>query len=272
MPFDPLLLVFLTAAGFVGGLLGGLTGLGGGVVFAPALLAAFRWLGIADADLVPLVTGTSLFATLLSVASSAGAQAKRGAVAWRTALPTGLVATAALWATKAAVTGQPWYTPRAFEVVFAVILVVTALRMFLAGDDAPEGPPRDDPARLAVIGVATGALSAAGGVGGGVVLVPAYNRWLRLPLHTASGTSNATIVLSSLAGVVAFLLTPAAAAARALPLTVGTVSFGAGLFLALPAVVGARSGVALAHRLPVEVLRRVFAAVLAVLAAVLAFG
>ncbi len=268
--FDPVVLVLLAAGGLLGGFLGGLTGLGGGVVFAPVLLAALRWMGVPEADLVPLVTGTSLFATLLSVASSARAQALRGAVEWRIAIATGLVATASLWATKALVTGQPGYTPRVFEVVFAAILVVTALRMFLAGDEAPEGPPRADGPRLALVGLAAGALSAAGGVGGGGVLVPAFNRWLRLPLRTASGTSNATIVLSSMAGGVAFLLTPAPGVR--VPGTVGSVSFVLGLALALPAVFGARGGVALAHRLPLPVLRRVFATVLVALASVLAFG
>ena len=263
----------LIAAGFAGGFLGGLTGLGGGVVFAPVLLFTFRALGVPEPALVPLVTGTSLLAVLLSVSSSAYAQAQRGAVAWRVALITGAVATAALYATKALVTTQVWYTPRAFELFFAGVLVLAALRMLFAGDDAP-GEPRADVGRLGAIGLGAGILSAAGGVGGGVVLVPGFNRLVRLPLRTASGTSNATVALSALAGVAAFAFTAPRVPLPAgfPPGTVGSVSLALGLALALPAVAGARGGVAAAHRLPVQTLRRVFAAVVLALAARLAWG
>ena len=259
----------LAVAGLAGGFLGGLTGLGGGVVFAPVLLYALPALGVVPEALVPLTTGTSLFCTLLSVASSAWAQGKRGAVDVRVALAVGAVATVALYATKALVTTQPWYTPRAFEVFFAFVLVLAATRMLLAGDDKP-GAPQKTPGRLGAIGVATGVLSAAGGVGGGVVLVPGYNRLVRLPLVKASGTSNATIVLSSLVGVLLFALTPARGAVPAA--TLGSVALLPGLILALPAMIGAQAGVAAAHRLPVKTLRRVFAAVVLALALKLALG
>lgn len=269
MLLAPSTLVLLALGGFVGGLLGGLTGLGGGVVFAPVLLYLLPRLGVQDAALVPLVTGTSLFCTLLSVTSSAWAQHRRGAVDVRVALAVGAVATASLYATKALVTTQPWYTPRVFEVFFAIVLVLAATRMLLAGQE-PTGAPLRTPARLGAIGAATGVLSAAGGVGGGVVLVPGYNRLVRLPLVTASGTSNATIVLSSAVGVLLFALTPARGAVP--PFTVGSVSGAVGLALALPAMAGAQWGVALAHRLPVKTLRRVFAGVVLALAAKMALG
>jgi uncharacterized protein len=266
---SPLLLLAL--AGFAGGFLGGLTGLGGGIVFAPVLLYTLGHAGVPENVRVPLVTGTSLFCILLSVTSGAWAQARRKAVEWRVAIFVGLVATVALYATKVLVTTRPWYTPRAFEVFFAGVLVLAALRMLFTGTDDPADEPRTDAARLGLTGLAAGALSAAGGVGGGIVLVPAYNRLVRLPLRTASGTSSATIVLSSLAGVVVFALTPAPG--EPLPAaTVGSVSFGLGLVLAVPAMLGAAFGVAAAHRLPVRTLRRVFALVVLALAARLAWG
>ena len=240
-------------------------------MFAPVLLYTLEHVGVHDAVRVPLVTGTSLFCILLSVAASAWAQARRKAVVWRVALITGFVATGALYATKELVTTQPWYTPRAFEVFFAGVLVLAALRMLFAGEDEPADTPHAEVLRLGAIGTAAGILSAAGGVGGGIVLVPAYNRLVRLPLRTASGTSNATIVLSSLAGVVVFVLSPPPGGPLP-PVTVGNVSLGYGLMLALPAMVGAALGVMAAHRLPVRTLRRVFAVVVLALALKLAWG
>jgi uncharacterized membrane protein YfcA len=51
----------------------------------------------------------------------------------------------------------------------------------------------------AAIGAVTGIVAALCGVGGGIVMVPAFVYWLKLPQKTAVATSLAAIILTSLA-------------------------------------------------------------------------
>ena len=109
------------------------------------------------------------------------------------------------------------------------------------------------------------------GVGGGVVLVPAYHRWLRLPMRAAVGTSSATIVLISGGSIIAYALLGLGVAGRPAA-ALGYVDVGTGLLLAGPAVLGAQGGAALAHRFETRWLRWGFALVAVVVTGRLVWG
>lgn len=117
---------------------------------------------------------------------------------------------------------------------------------------------------LASAGTVAGAVSAAAGVGGGVVLVPAYNHFMGLPIHVATGTSSATIVLIALVGVLNYAL-------QGLGETdvfgaVGYVDAVRAMVLAVPSLVTANLGVRVAHRINQRALRLSFAAIAAIVA------
>ena len=103
----------------------------------------------------------------------------------------------------------------------------------------------------------------------GIVLVPAYHRLLHLPIHRAVGTSSATIVLISAAGMASY----AALGWRAdVPATALGYVDARALLLALPALGTARLGVWTAHRLPTRPLRLLFAALAAFVALRMLYG
>lgn len=93
---SPTLLALLVAAGALGGFIAGLVGVGGGIIFTPVLLFTFRGLGIEDPILTPLTLGSGLLCTFAASASGAVAQARKGAIDWRTALTAGGVAAVAV--------------------------------------------------------------------------------------------------------------------------------------------------------------------------------
>jgi len=143
-------------------------------------------------------------------------------------------------------------------------------------DDASESraPEANGTSRWGIglgTGTAAGTVAAAVGVGGGVVLVPAYHRWLRLPMHRAVGTSSATIVLISTLSTIAYVLLGVGVAGRP-GFAVGYVDVGTGLLLAGPAVVGAQGGAALAHRFETRWLRWSFALLAVAVAGRLIWG
>ncbi len=252
--------VILASAGLAGGFIGGLVGLGGGVIFAPVLFFFLQAQGITDPVLTPLTIGSSLFGTLVTSAVSARAQHRRGAVDWHTALIAGLSSGVVVLGMTRFVTTRPWYDATVFQVAFGAVLVWVGLRMLSSRAPEVEGEARTSKGSgplLAGMGSLAGAVSAAVGVGGGIVLVPAYNRLLGLPMHRSVGTSSASIVFISLVGVLSYVATGWSAAVP--PTALGYVDVVSALILSVAAAAAARVGVSTAHRINTLWLRRVFA-------------
>lgn len=269
MPYPEILLI---AAGLLGGFAAGLIGIGGGIVFAPVLLFYFHSIGVPGELVTPLAIGTSLLCTMVTSTVSAINHGSRKSLSLRVASATGVASAFAVLATTIFVTTQPWYDRGTFGIAFSVVLLVVAIRMFL-----DEGE-REDPSRsasrpgsssrvttLVATGSVAGVVSSAVGVGGGVILVPAYRRLLRLPIHVAIGTSSATIILISLFGVLAYVLRGAGLGAT--PTSIGFVDPLHAAYLSIPAAFTARAGARSAHRINQRRLQRGFA-VFAILVAI----
>ena len=255
--------LILVAAGACGGFVAGLVGVGGGIIFAPVLFFFFQSTGIPDTVIAPLTIGTSLFCTTVASSMSAWQHHRKEAVIWPVALRVGLLSFVVLYFVIRFITTRSWYDDRVFEVVFAMVLLLVSVRMVLVTEGRsatdPVGQPpnrRPSPALLAGIGSAAGAIAASAGVGGGVVLVPAYHHILRLGMPKSVATSSGTIIFISGLGVLTYALSPAA---TTLEWTVGYVVFSHGLLLAAPAVVTARLGAIAAHRVDRLTLQRIFA-------------
>ncbi len=255
---DILLLLF---AGAVGGFIAGLVGVGGGIIFGPVLFFYFQGQGIHDPILTPLTLGTSLLCTFFAALSGAIAQHRMKAIDWRTAGVAGGFAAVTVTVLTLFVTTKPWYSKEEFQIVLGVVLVAVVVRMLLKTDRqgsslSVEGARRKT-GFLALIGAGAGAIAAAAGVGGGVIMVPAFNGLVRLPLKVSSGTSTAAITLITLTGVLVYALrglgadVPATAA--------GYVDMRNALLLGVPAILTARIGVFVAHRVAVRWVRYSFA-------------
>lgn len=261
------MLLILILVGALGGFVAGLVGVGGGIIFGPALFFTFQAAGIEDPILTPLTLGSSLLCTFAASASGTAAQWRAGAIDRRTAVIVGAVAAVAVVLTGRFVSTQPWYDKEAFQILLAVLLIVVVVRMLRQRDRADTlstAGARRHPAALAVVGAGAGMVSALAGIGGGVILVPAFAGLVRLPMKVASGTSTAAITLITAVGVATY-----AVLGQGEPVPAGAIGFvdwqGAAA-LALPAVVTARVGVATAHRINVRAVRLSFAAFASIVA------
>ena len=117
---------------------------------------------------------------------------------------------------------------------------------------------RVPPSRAIVLGLVAGLVGGLFGVGGGIVVGPGLVLWLKFSQHNASGTSVATIIASAGAALISFSVD-------------GSVDWGAGVFVAAGAIIGAAIGTRILHRIPPKVLSRAFSALLLVAAARMAF-
>ena len=220
----PLLLVFLFLAGILGGLLGSLSGLGGGVVLVPVLVIAFQ---------VPLVDAIGASAvSVLATSTTTGAayvgdrltDVRIGMFLEIATDPGALIGVAATL-----LLARAGLSSLLLIVLGAVLLATLPGSLHRAASTGPRSLPDARATRLGLSGsywdahlgrevdygatrttpalgtmFAAGAVSGMFGIGSGVLKVLAMERFLGLPLKVATATSNfmigVTVALGTVAG------------------------------------------------------------------------
>lgn len=236
------------------------------MVVVPCLAFAFRAQGFADRYVMPLALGTSLAAIVVTASASVRAHHRRGAVEWLIVrkLAPGLVLGALGGAWCAA-----WLSSTALTVLFAAFLWVVATRLVL------DGLPRSTRTLpgsgvLIVAGGTIGVVSGLMGIGGGTLSVPFFLRH-RVPIPQAIGTAAAAGVPIAIAGAAGYLVT--GLGLSELPSqSVGFIHLPAVVGVALASVVTAPMGATFAHRMPTDRLKALFAGLLYLVGAKLAWA
>lgn len=263
---DPLWLVGLAAAmaatGLVSGTLAGLLGVGGGIVIVPVLFNVLPLFGIPEAVQMKLAIGTSLATIIPTSIQSARKHFAKGTMdvaLLRSLAPS--IALGVLIGTVLAV----WLKGEALTLVFAVVAVAVAVNMATTGaewrlrESFPTGAPRHG------IGGFIGTVSAMMGIGGGTVGVPILSAF-GAPMRAAVATASAFGIIIAVPATIGFVW---AGWGNALlpPFSVGYVNL-IGFALIVPtSMLAAPWGVKLAHSIPPLLLKRLFAAFLAVTSA-----
>ena len=196
MAWDLLLLLPL---GILAGLLSGLLGIGGGLIFSPLLLA----LGLSPHQALATSTLAIVPTTLAgSWAHLRSGQLPMPAIA---AIGSGAVAGGLLFSRGG--TGlEGWHLLGLQSLLYGLLTVVVAPRSSpdpAAGDDAH--PPTLPLGGLAGVGLVAGAASGLLGVGGGLVMVPLMVRALHLRVYLAIRLSTLAVCASAASASVALL-------------------------------------------------------------------
>lgn len=242
------------------GLLSGLLGIGGGMTLVPILSALFEAQGLAPGHGVHLALGTAMASAVVTAGASARAHHRRGALAWPLAvqLAPGMMAGSAL-----ASVASGWIAQRPLAIVFALIVYGGATQILLGRRGAAAARL---PGRMATLGVglAMGVVCGLVSAGGAFLTVP-WMLWHGVPLLTAIGTGAAIAVPVVLTGTLGYIA--AGWNASDLPhQSVGFVYLPALAALVAASVPMASAGAHLAHRLPVRILKPIFAILLYILA------
>lgn len=262
-----LLAVFLAIGAFGAGLLGALTGLGGGLVVVPMMTLLFH------ID-IRYAIGASLVSVIATSSGAAAAYVREGYTNVRVGIFLE-VATTVGALTGAALAG--FVPTSALAVLFGFVLLYTAYRSFQAPEDHPTNLPSDPLAlRLglnstyptaaglraySVQGVKSGfglmfiagILSALLGIGSGIVKVLAMDRRMKLPFKVSTTTSNFMIGVTAAASAGVYLHRGYIEPALAFPVMLGVLG---GALLGARILAGART----------LWLRRLFTAVVVILA------
>ncbi|MCU0601019.1 MAG: sulfite exporter TauE/SafE family protein [Desulfobacterales bacterium] len=253
-----LILTYLIVGVFVG-ILAGLFGVGGGIIIVPILDVMLTRQGVAHEFIMHLALGTSLASIVFTSVSSFYAHHKHGAVNWivvRRIVP-GILLGTFLGSCVAAQLSTNF-----LKIFFVVFLYYVAVQM-LSGKKPK--PSRQLPGLLGmfVVGNIIGVVSSFVGIGGGSMSVP-FMIWCNIAVHHAIGTSAAIGFPIAIAGAVGYLYNG---------LNIPGLPNGSIGYIYLPALAGivcasvltAPLGVRLAHSLPVERLKKLFAVLLIVM-------
>jgi uncharacterized membrane protein YfcA len=259
--------LILASGAFAAGLLGSLTGLGGGIVIVPLLTLVF------GVD-IRYAIGASLVSVIATSSGAAAAYVREGYTNIRIGmlLEVGTTVGALVGAYVAGL-----ISPNAIAVIFSLVLFYSAYRSTRHREEhISTGPPDKWAARFRLDGTyptphgkqayfvrgvpggfglmfVAGILSGLLGIGSGVVKVLAMDQVMRLPFKVSTTTSN-------------FMIGVTAAASAGIYLSRGFIDPG----LALPVMLGVLTGALVGARLlagaRTVILRRFFTVIIVVLA------
>ncbi len=218
--------VLLVILGFFAGLLGALTGIGGGVLLTP-ILALYFGIPIREA------IGTSLVAVITTSAASSSVHLQRHTTDIRLGMTLEL-ATALGAAVMAYLVG--YFNRNFLEGLFAAFLLYSAITILTKGgkfrheDDLPPATngevviPPYEPQRYPLglcASLVAGSLSGLLGIGGGPIKVPVMYIFMNVPLMVATATSNFMIGVTAAASAIVYYRRGDILVQDAAPLAVG---------------------------------------------------
>ena len=224
--------VLLLVLGFFAGLLGALTGIGGGVLLTPILALHF---GISIRQAI----GTSLVAVITTSAASSSVHLQRHTTDIRLGMTLEL-ATAFGAGVTAYLVG--YFNRNFLEGLFAAFLLYSSITILVRGgkvkqeDEAPPVPttgemkngetiiPPYEPKRYPLgmsASLVAGALSGLLGIGGGPIKVPVMYIFMNVPLMVATATSNFMIGVTAAASAMFYYRRGDILVEYAAPLAVG---------------------------------------------------
>ncbi|MBF0281072.1 MAG: sulfite exporter TauE/SafE family protein [Zetaproteobacteria bacterium] len=255
--FDPQwLTIFLLLGAFVG-FMAGLLGIGGGGIMVPMLTTIFLAQGMPLEQVVHIALGTSMASIVVTSLSSMRAHHLRQGVLWPIvfAMAPGILVGTYLGTYLASLTSS-----FLLSILFAMFMAYISLQMFI--DKKPQ-PSRQLSGRfsLSVGGAVIGGLSALVSIGGGSFTVP-YLIWQNVDIKKAIGTSAAIGFPISFAGTIGYMFNAPLHSNATSPYLIGFIDFYVVLLISIASALTAPLGARMAHRLPIPMLKKVFACLL----------
>jgi uncharacterized protein len=257
-------LAYITAGAAVG-FLAGLLGIGGGMTLVPILATLFAAQHFAPDYVVHMALATGMASIVFTSMASIREHWKLGGVDFNIVKR---MAPGAVVGSLLATGISAWIPQRQLALSFSVIVFLGATQIMLnRKPKAARSLP--SPRSLFLVGTAIGAISGLVSAGGAFLSIP-FMLWCGVPMRMTIGTAAMIGLPLALVGTIGYIISGWNVAN--LPSdAIGFISLTALIGLVCGSVVTAPFGARMAHRLPVLTLKRIFACLLYVLAAKMAW-
>lgn len=242
-------LIILLLLGIIAGIVAGLFGLGGGILFTPILFIVFSNARIEEP--VVLTIASSLFCTFIAAVGSSLRQYHQKNFYWSEGIKVGLLGAVGVAVGKQVITSD-FYSQEVFVIFFSLLLMYVAF-MFYRRGSVKKGSLElnDDPVswkESTITGGLGGFVAALAGIGGGGVMVPLMNLYYKKKFIRAVSISSLAIVLISLSGWLQLSFTSESVETLT-SFHLGYVDFGAAFPLAIGGLMGGVLGALLNMRI-----------------------
>jgi len=218
----------LILIGSIGGLLAGIMGVGGGLIFIPVLTYLFSQHGLPTDEIVKFTLANSIALVFASGISGIFRQYRMGIYNFKNSLSVGIPGAAAAALTSYLIQQGSWYNNQRFSYVFLLFLLISISNMLFVRD--PQNPPSDprlpspdprlpspdprhpspDPRTLKPIfvGLLAGSVVSLSGLGGGIIMVPLFRMFLKMPTKSATALSLSVVPLLAILPIIQYINQP----------------------------------------------------------------
>ncbi len=249
-------------AAVFGGILAGLLGVGGGIVFVPTLFWVFLAIGLDNSISMHVAVATSLATIVATSISSARAHHKRGAI------DLALMRAWGPWLAVGALVGggvASALNTKVLLLVFGAVGLLVAFNFVRPHSLVLAQQPPRRALTQAPIAFSIGGISAVMGIGGGTLSVPVLSA-CSVPIHRAVGTAASFGVIIAVPAVIALVIGGWGINGRP-PGSLGYVNVIAAILILTISTRMAPVGAYLAHALDARWIKRAFALFLALTSA-----
>ena len=194
-------------SGALAGLVAGYMGVGGGAVLTPLCLVIYPALGIDSDNLIKIIFGTNMLLVMVFSISAAWKHHKNGNIEWHTVLIMGPLAILG------SVVGS-WFAsiadPSDMKRIFAVVLLVSSILIITKNSKNPDSSnklrkPLISLKFLPLLGFLAGMIGAFLGIGGGVIMITPLILLFNFPIEKVAGTSSSVIIFIGLSGAIGYM-------------------------------------------------------------------
>lgn len=195
--------ILLLLGGCFGGLMAGLLGVGGGIILTPIQYSLLLAMGVDAQIALPMSFATSLaviFVTMIRGTKEHYAQGNVETAFLKEMMCLGFVG---------AIVGAFISTSidvSVLEFLFGLLCIIAVVNMLVV--KYPDNDDNISKSRHAhsFLGFLAGLLCGLLGVGGGVIMIPVLTILLKYPTHKAIGTSSASIIATTLGGLITYII------------------------------------------------------------------
>jgi uncharacterized protein len=218
--------LWLLLLGSFGGLLAGLLGVGGGMLFIPVITSYLHQYDISSAEMVKFTLANSIALVFMSGVSGTFRQIKMGTWQWKQSLTIGIPGAISNYFMTQAIQDGDWYQKEVFQGVFLGFLGLSILNMILGkskssrpkdGNGNPQIEEQSSPYQFNLIqdwpsmlvGIFAGTIVALSGLGGGIIMVPLFLIILKKSMHSATALSLSIVPILSISALIKYIsITP----------------------------------------------------------------
>jgi len=258
---DTLLIILLFATGAAVGFLSVLLGVGGGIVFVPAIDYYLSSHGFSGHLLVTAILANSLATIAFTGAVGSVKQFRMGNYFPREIALTSAGGIGTSLTLSYLISTYPIYSKDMFNAFFATLLLLLVVRMVYhkhAEVKDTKAPVEWKEVYYLSVGALTGCVTALSGLGGGIIMVPILHQLMRLNLKVATSVSTGVITLLVLPVASYYALQPSPALTNQNQLMLGWLDVNVIVPLAIGSTLFAPWGVRTSHILPEGKTRMIF--------------